>query len=188
MIPIVALWVPILLAAVIVFVVSSVIHTVLSYHRSDFRSMPAEADVMAALRPFAIPPGDYMVPRPATPADMKSAEYKARLDAGPVFMCTVYPNGPFAMGASLVQWFLYSIVVGVVVAYVTGDTLAPGTPYLEVFCPAAAVGFAGYSLALLQGSIWYRRDWVTTLKSVFDGLLYALLTAGVFAWRWPVAG
>lgn len=187
MVSILGLWVPILVAAVLVFVVSSIIHMMLSYHRSDFRPMPREAEVMAALRPFAIPPGDYMVPRPETAAAMNTPEFKAKLDAGPVFMCTVYPNGPFSMGSSLVMWFLYSVLVGVFVAYVTGSTLAPGTPYLEVFCPAAAVGFAGYGLALLQGAIWYKRNWAATLKSVFDGLVYALLTAGVFAWRWPAA-
>jgi hypothetical protein len=38
---------------------------------------------------------------------------------------------------------------------------------------------------LLQGSIWAWRRWSTTLKGVFDGLVYALLTAGVFGWLWP---
>jgi len=31
----------------------------------------------------------------------------------------------------------------------------------------------------------YKRNWGTTLKSVFDGLVYALFTAGAFGWLWP---
>jgi hypothetical protein len=54
-----------------------------------------------------------------------------------------------------------------------------------VFRLVGTAAFMGYSLALLQHSIWYKRNWGTTLKSVFDGLLYGLLTAGVFGWLWP---
>jgi hypothetical protein len=42
-------------------------------------------------------------------------------------------------------------------------------------------------MALPQRSIWYSQSWSTTLKSMFDGLVYALLTAGVFGWLWPAA-
>ena len=40
-------------------------------------------------------------------------------------------------------------------------------------------------LALWQMSIWYRRAWSTTIKAMIDGAIYALLTAGAFAWLWP---
>jgi hypothetical protein len=53
-----------------------------------------------------------------------------------------------------------------------------------VFQFAGTVAFAGYSLGLLQHSIWYHRRWGTTLVSVFEGLIYALLTAGSFGWLW----
>lgn len=41
------------------------------------------------------------------------------------------------------------------------------------------------ALALLQNSIWYKRKWSSTLKSMADGLVYALVTAGTFGWLWP---
>jgi len=56
---------------------------------------------------------------------------------------------------------------------------------LRFFRFAGCAAFAGYSLALLQHSIWYRRSWWTTAKSMFDGLIYGLLTAGIFGWLWP---
>jgi hypothetical protein len=54
-----------------------------------------------------------------------------------------------------------------------------------VFRIAGTVAFAGYALALAQPSIWYGRSWTATLKSMFDGLIYALLTAGTMGWLWP---
>jgi len=91
----------------------------------------------------------------------------------------------FKMTRNLVQWFLFLLVTGVFVAYVTGRALGAGTPYLRVFQIAGATAFIGYSLALCQLSIWYRRSWSLTLKGVFDGLIYAALTAGTFGWLWP---
>ena len=52
---IVTLWLPILVSAVIVFVVSSIIHMVLRYHSGDYRQLPSEDEVMDALRRFNIP-------------------------------------------------------------------------------------------------------------------------------------
>jgi hypothetical protein len=54
-----------------------------------------------------------------------------------------------------------------------------------VFRFAGTTAFIGYSVALWQMSIWYRRAWSTTIKATVDGLIYALLTAGVFGWLWP---
>ena len=63
--------------------------------------------------------------------------------------------------------------------------LGPGAHYLSVFRFAGTVAFAGYSLGLLQNSIWYKRNWGTTARGMIDGLVYGLLTAGVFGWLWP---
>lgn len=185
MVTVMSLWLPILLAAVLVFIVSSVIHMVLTYHRNDFGAVAREDDAMTALRPFAIPPGDYAMPYAGDPAIMKSPEYQGKLEKGPVMFMTVLPNGQMNMGTSLGLWFLYAIVVGIFAAYVAGRALEPGAHYLEVFRFAGTTALAGYALALAQNSIWYRRNWMATLKSMFDGLIYALLTAGVFGWLWP---
>jgi len=42
MVPMLSLWLPILLSAFVVFVVSSIIHTVLGYHASDFEKLARE--------------------------------------------------------------------------------------------------------------------------------------------------
>jgi hypothetical protein len=179
-----ALWLPILLSAVFALVASFVLHT-LPWHRSDYRSLPNEEKAMDALRALAIPPGDYIVPRPSSRESMGSPAFDEKLKKGPVMVLTVMPNGPMSMGRLLGLWFLYCLAISVLAAYVTGRALPPGTPYLRVFRFAGATAFIGYSAALWQMAIWYRRSLTTTVKSTIDGLLYGLLTAGAFGWLWP---
>ena len=180
-----ALWVPILLSAVLVFVASSLIHMASPWHKSDYPKMPNEDQVMDALRPLAIPPGDYFFPRPSTRDDLRSPAFAEKMNNGPVMIITVMPNGPMSMRRNLVLWFVHAVVVGTFAAYVAGRALPPGTVYPQVFRFAGAVAFIGYTLALWQMSIWYHRSWTTTIKSTVDGLIYALLTAGTFGWLWP---
>jgi len=180
-----ALWLPILLSAIIVFVVSSIIHMVLPWHKSDYPRVPDEDKLMDALRPLAMPPGDYMIPRASGMHEVRSPEFVAKMQRGPVLMLTVMPNGPVTMGKNLGLWFLYSIVVGIFAAYVAGRVLPAGTEYLRVFQLTGVTAFIAYSVALWQMSIWYRRAWSITLKTTVDGLLYAVLTAGTFGWLWP---
>jgi hypothetical protein len=180
-----ALWLPILLSAVFVFLASSVIHMASPWHKGDYPKIPNEDKVMDALRPLAIPPGDYMVPRPSSREDVRSPEFAAKVRQGPVMILTVLPNGPFSMGRNLGLWFVYCLVVEIFAAYIAGRALPSGAPYLQAFRFAGATAFVGYSLALWQMSIWYRRAWSTTIKATVDGLIYALLTGGVFGWLWP---
>jgi hypothetical protein len=179
-----SLWLRILLSAVIVFVASSVIHMASPWHKSDFPKMANEDQVMDALRPLAIPPGDYFFPRPGQREDMRSAAFAEKVKKGPVVLMTVMSGG-MAMGRNLVMWFMYIVVMSAFAAYIAGRALPPGAVYLRVFRFAGATAFIGYSAALWQMSIWYRRAWLTTIKSTVDGLIYASLTAGVFGWLWP---
>src|SRR5436190_9374278 len=180
-----SLWLPIVLAAVLVFVASSIIHMLTPWHKSDYPKLPDEDRLLAGMRALAIPPGDYMIPCAGGAKEMKSPEFRAKLEQGPRVVMTVMSSGPFSMGSNLVQWFIYSLVVGLLAAYVAGRTVPPGAPYVHVFRIVAVTAFMGYSLGLWQMTIWYRRSWTTTLKSTVDGAVYALLTAGVLASMWP---
>jgi len=185
MVPMLALWLPILLSAVIVFAASSIIHMVLGYHNNDFAKLPNEEGVMDALRPFNLPPGEYHMPKADSMKQMGEPDFVARMEAGPMAMMTVVPNGAPKMGGQLGQWFLYSVVVGFFAAYIAGHALGPGAHYLSVFRFVGATAFMCYTVAGWQASIWYKRAWSTALKNTFDGLVYACLTAGVFGWLWP---
>ena len=179
-----SLWLPILLAAGLVFVGSSVIHMFLGYHRKDFGKAPDEDGVMDALR--GIPAGDYSFPHPAGKEDLKDEAFREKAARGPTGFMTVLPAGdPFSMGSQLVQWFVYCLVVSAFAGYVTGLTLGPGSSYMEVFRMSSTVAFGAYALAQPQRSIWFSQSWGTTGRNVFDGIVYGLLTGGAFGWLWP---
>jgi hypothetical protein len=180
-----ALWLPILLSAVVVFIASSIIHMAPLWHRGESPAVPDQDRVMDALRPLGLRPGEYMVPRAGDMKAMKSAEFIEKLKRGPVLLMTVLPNGPISMSKALVQWFVYTVIVAVLAAYVTGLALPAGAEYLMVFRIACTAAFIAYAVGLWQQSIWYSRPWSTTLKLTFDGLIYGLLTGGVFGWLWP---
>jgi hypothetical protein len=180
-----ALWLPILISAVLVFVASSAIHMASPWHRNDYPKLRNEDQVMDALRPLAIPPGDYMMPRPSNREDMRSPAFVEKVKRGPMLVMTVWPAGEMAMRRNLVLWFLYAVVISVFAGYIAGRALPPGVSYPRVFRFAGATAFLGYAAALWQMSIWYRRAWTTTIKATVDGLIYGLLTGGTFGWLWP---
>jgi hypothetical protein len=179
------LWLPILLSAVFVFIASSLIHMFLPWHKSDYLAVPNQDRAMETMRTLSIPPGDYMMPRPASMAEMKTPEFAEKMKRGPVVMMTVMPGGSTAMGKQLTSWFFYCAVVSLFAAYITSRALPAAAVYLQVFRFAGATAFMGYALALWQMSIWYRRAWGTTIKSTIDGLVYALITGATFGWLWP---
>ena len=114
-----------------------------------------------------------------------SPELIERFKQGPVAIITVQPNKLPALAVNLARWFGYSLLVGAAAGYVAGLTLEPGAEYSLVFRVVGTVAFAGYSLAILQASIWWSRSWSSTFKTMLDGAIYALLTAGTFGWLWP---
>ncbi len=185
MVSILSLWLPILLSAVFVFVLSSLIHMVLGYHANDMRKLPDENALAETLRKLNIPPGEYILPHAASPREMNSPEYQEKVKKGPGAILTIWPGGRPSMAANLSQWFIYSILIGIFAAYVAGRALGPGAHYLAVFRFAGVTAFACYAIAGWQNSIWFKRSWSVTLKNTFDGLVYALVTAGTFGWLWP---
>jgi hypothetical protein len=181
------LWLPILLSAVAVFVVSSIIHMALPYHRGDYKKLPDEEAFLNAVRGMNLPVGSYHFPRCESQKEMKSPEYIEKLNKGPIGLMTIIPSGQPRMGKYLTCWVLYTVAVGVFVAYIAGRTLKPGAEYLEVFRIAGTVAFVCYAMAHTHNSIWKGEAWSTTFKFYIDGLIYGLLTAGIFASMWPKA-
>ena len=185
MVPLMSLWLPILLSAVFVFLVSFVLHTVLTYHFKDFAKLQNEDDVTDALRKLNVPYGEYLFPHAANSKEMSSPEFKEKMKKGTAGFLTFWDASRPEMGKNLTQWFVYCVVVAIFAAYIAGRALGPGAQYLSVFRFAGTTAFLGYAVALWQDSIWFRRSWNTTLRNTFDGLVYALLTAGTFGWLWP---
>jgi hypothetical protein len=186
MVSLTALWLPILLSAVIVFVASSILHMVLPYHKSDYKKLPNETLLSEAMRAEGgLVPGTYHFPHCADHKQMKSPEMMDKYKKGPIGLLTILPSGPPNMGKYLGTWFVYCVAISFVVAYLTGRTLVAGAPYLAVFRVAGTAAFLGYAGGHAADSIWKGQPWSTTAKHIFDGLVYALLTGGTFGWLWP---
>jgi hypothetical protein len=177
------LWLPILASAVFVFVVSCIIHMVLPWHRGDYRKIPSEDQVMDALRPFNIPPGDYAVPRCDSMKEMRTPEAKAKRLRGPVFFAT-FISGEMAMGKSMFLWFVYLLVISYFAGYVGAHAGNVGAVAVHSRRIIGITAFLGYGGALCQASIWFQRSWCITIRSLIDSLVYAVVTAATFGWLW----
>ncbi len=180
-----ALWLPVLLSAVLVFVTSSIIHMVLRYHSSDYTRLPNEDVVREAIRSGNPAPKQYIIPYAMGPKDLESPEMKRKFEEGPVGVLNIRPSGAPGMGKNLVQWFVFALVVSFFVAYVACHALPSGAEYLRVFQLVGAVAFLAYAAGQLPAAIWMGKPWAIAWKEVFDGLLYGLVTAGSFGWLWP---
>lgn len=179
-----ALWLPIVLSAVIVFIASSIMHMVLPYHKGDYQQLPDEDKLLSSLRTAGLKRGLYVFPF-CTHRDMKSPAVQEKYKQGPVGMMTILPLGPPAMPKFLIQWFVYCLVIGFFVAYLTAHTVASDAHYLAVFRVAGTAAFLAYGLGNLSNGIWKGQMWAMTIKESVDGLVYGLLTAGTFGWLWP---
>lgn len=182
-----ALWLPIVLSAVFVFIVSSVIHMATPLHKNDYGRVTGEEAMLAAMREAGVKPGHYMFPMADSMKEMATPEHIAKMHQGPVGFMTILPSRPINMGPNLILWFLFSLLISVFAAYLADLALPPSAHYLAVFRVAGTVAVLGHALTHIPDSIWKGLSWGITVKFIFSGVIYGLVTAGTFAWLWPAA-
>ena len=180
-----ALWMPTVVSAVFVLIALLVVHMMPGWHKGDMMAVPGEDKVMETLRGLNVQPGDYRFPFGNTTQEMTAPAFVEKMKAGPVGTMTIRPNGELNMGKMLGQWFVYSLLIAVLVAYLTGRTRGPGAPFLEVFRVSGAVAFCCYVVARWQDWIWWDKSTRFTLTYSADGVVYALVTGATFGWLWP---
>jgi hypothetical protein len=180
-----SLWLAVVVAAVAVFLASSIVHMVLRYHRADYKKLSDEDAVAQALRKGAPSPGVYVLPYSSDMAQMKDPTFLKRYEEGPVAVLTVLRNGPPNMGKHLSQWFLFCLLVSFVTAYVARHTLPAGAAGLEVLRITGTIAFVGYGFGYFVDSIWQGIPWSNSLRGLLDAAIYALVTGFVFRWLWP---
>ena len=182
MIPLTTLWLPILLSAVIVFFASFIFHMLLPFwHRADYGKLPDEAVVIGGLT--TAKSGQYIAPN--VDWGKLSKEEREAHGKRPMAFLMVRNPGEMSMGTPLAGWFIESLVISILAAYICAVTLKPGTHYLTVFRIAGTAGILGYAFDGVSLSIWYGKPWSATFKTMVDGIVYGLLTAGTFGWLWP---
>lgn len=177
---ILSLWLPILASAAAVWFLSALVWMVFPWHKSDFSKTGNEEAVRAALKGLA--PGLYNVPHCISQAELKEPEMQNKFADGPLAFITVAQSGIPKMGGKMLAVFLYYIFVGTIAAYMVTRTASPDADYLEVFRIAGTTCWIAYGVAYVQDSIWFGRPISITVKSLFDALLYAVVTGGFFGW------
>jgi len=184
MVPVTALWLPILVSAVFVFIAANVLWMALPFwHRKDYGNTHNDAAFLAAAK--SLKSGMYIFPfvdwAKVTP------EQKAEMATQPSgFMLLRNPN-KFNFGATLGSYFLFNLLICAVVGYLAGVVMGPGQPYSHVFRIVATAGMLAYAFGAsgISESIWYGKPWSATIKSIIDGIIFGLLMGGTFGWLWP---
>jgi len=176
---------PAALSAVFVFIASSIIHMVLKWHNPDYRKLANEDEVMKAIGKGSPTPGQYIFPHCLDGKHASTPEMGKKFADGPIGVLYVKPNGQMKLGPFLVQWVVYTIVVGILVGYVARFSLKVGATYEEVFQLVGMCAWLAYAWSMPSDSIWKGKPWSSTARSLVDGLVYALITAGTFGWLWP---
>jgi hypothetical protein len=179
------LWLPIVVAAIGVFVASSLIHMVFKWHASDYRAFPNEDEVAAAIRNGKPSPGQYVIPHCPGMKDMASEAMQARFREGPVGWITLRPNGQPSMGSSLGAWFVFNLLVAAASAAIALQVYGLGADHRAAAHLGALVTLATYIGGSIQNGIWMGKPWGAVAKDIVDGLIFAIVTACAFAWLWP---
>ena len=182
---IIDLWMPIVLSAVIVFFASSVLWMATPLHKRDFSTPPDENGLLSLLRAGNFAPGKYYVPW-CSGKNFKDPEHMAKVKSGPWGLLIV-PSAAPSFGRALGQWFVYQLLLAVFIAYAAKVTLPmhSGVEYLHVFRAVGAIALVAHAGMAAQDSIWHGVPWRITIIKHIDGIVYALLTAGVYGWLWP---
>ena len=180
-----SLWLPVLVSAVAVWIVSAIVHMALRYHRADYKQLAEEASIAQAIRAAGPGPGLYVMPYCTDQAQMKDPAMRKRYEEGPVALLTVMRNGMPNLGKHLVQWFLLCFLVSFATGYVARHTLTSGTDGLTVLRVTGTVAFMAYGFGYFQDSIWKAIPWSNSLRGLLDAALYGLTTGLVFRFLWP---
>jgi hypothetical protein len=179
------IWMPIVLAAVLVFVMSSLIHMVFKWHNSDYHGFSNEDEIRAAIRKGSPAPGQYMLPYCADPKEMAKPEMLKKWEEGPnAFVILTTPHKP-NMGKALGLWFLLALVIAALSGYLASRTVPIGASFLAVARVVSITTFLAYAGGSVSNMIWMGRTPGATIKEVIDAFLYGLVTAGAFGWLWP---
>jgi hypothetical protein len=179
----ISLWIPILLAAVAVFVVSFVCWMVLPLHKHDFTPMADDGPLRSAVRGVGLKPGRYMFPFARDAASRKSKEFMAKYEEGPTGIITIFR--PMNMGVNMLLTFAVFLAATFLIGYLLSITLQRGNDFWRVFQVATTIGVLTYSFSQVPYQIWYQATRANKIACFVEGVVYGITTGLVFALLWP---
>ena len=173
------LWVPILVATVVLWFLSFVCWALLPHHFGDHQKVANEDEFMDLLKRSDIAPGNYMFPYAGSSKVQGDKEFVQRYVEGPRGVLNVYrvPN----MAVNMIQTILYFLVTVFTIAYITSVACPAGTEFIKVFRIAGTIGVLTYASSGFLNRIWFKaRHWT----HVLDGLVYGLVVGLIFGTMW----
>jgi hypothetical protein len=179
----VQLWLPIVISAVLVFVVSAATHMLIPARQAEWGHLAKEAELQEALRGAA--PGLYGFPMPAKGFERGQPAALKRWAAGPSGWLSLVPAGPINMGRNLGLSLLMNLFVSAVAASVAAHALGVAPHYRAVFRLVGTLGFLAYAVGPVYEAIWYWKPVRSLAYTAVDALLYGMVMAGTFGWLWP---
>jgi len=180
MIPLANLWLPILLSAVAVLIVSNILWMALPFwHRADYGRLENEKALLDAVS--SAKSGQYLAPY----VNWSKLPPEEREAMGRRAMALTLVRNPakFNFVGALIAWFVYLLVISLFIGYVGAVTLPRGSG--NVFRVITTVGILAWAFASVSDSIWYGKPWSVTAKVIVDGVIYGLITGAIFCWLWP---
>jgi hypothetical protein len=177
------LWLPILLSAALLFVLSAASHMVLPWRKGEWGRITDAGALQAAIRDLA--PGQYAFPAAPDPKQQMTPEWRARWAQGPSGWLTIAPRAPMQMGRSMALSFLVFLGVAFMIAYAASHALGRAPHYRTVFRLVGTLGTLSFGVGPIFNSIWYHRPWRAYVSDAIDALLFGLVMAGIFGWLWP---
>lgn len=175
-----SLWLPIVLAAVALFFASFLSWMVLQLHKTDWVKLEREEEFLQAGRNMGLKPGNYMFPGCQSQAEMGTPEFKAKMEAGPRGVLTVFGN--VSMGQNLGLTFVYFLVISLCVAYLATLGLPRGAEFRPVFRFVSTAGLLAFLPAIVQHSIWFK---CRITGHIIESIAYAAILGAIFGGLWP---
>lgn len=176
---------PLIAAAVLVFVASSLIHMVFKWHNPDYQKLGNEDEVMAAIRKGMSGGGQYAIPHCMDMKQMQTPEMQKKLEDGPTGFIVVRGPGKPGVGKPLALWFALTLLVSGVAGCILATTLGPGAARGQVLHIAGLISFAAFAVGSVSDAIWFARPWRAVGKDLLDAVIYAGIIGGTYAVLWP---
>jgi hypothetical protein len=177
-----ALWLPIVVSSIVLFVASAVAWMFMPHHRKDYAKLANEEKFMSQLRDLNAPVGRFMFPY-CTHQEASNPEMKRKFKEGPSGTLTILGN--VNMGLNMACTFVFFLLANACLAYLCWTALPPGSDasFLRVFRIAATAGILTFTAAAIPNDIWFKRPSCT---NIVDGIVYGLILGLIFAALWPV--
>lgn len=175
-------WLPILLSGLATHIYSTLAWIVLPHHKPDWNKLPVEDEFQQLIAANSVPAGQYLVPYAEHPNDQQSEVDQQK--QGKCVGTVILWSGPVNMGVAIAKTLSYFFVVALAIAHLCTLALRPGTEPLKVFEFVVVSSLLAHVAGQFPGVFWFRQR--VTMDTV-DKILFAVITAAIFAALWPAA-